>query len=102
MLWLGGREVIAGRMTVGELVAFNAYLVMLGWPMIAFGWVTNLLQRGLASWGRMLEVLDAPPAIVDAARAPDVASAALAGGHRDPRPDLRLRRAPPVLQRHRR
>src|SRR5205085_6405341 len=35
---------------------------------IAFGWVTNLLQRGLASWGRMLEVLDAPPAIVDGAR----------------------------------
>jgi subfamily B ATP-binding cassette protein MsbA len=41
---------------------------MLGWPMIAFGWVTNLLQRGLASWGRMLEVLDAPPAIVDGRR----------------------------------
>jgi ATP-binding cassette, subfamily B, multidrug efflux pump len=38
---------------------------MLGWPMIAFGWVTNLLQRGMASWKRMLEVLDAPPAIVD-------------------------------------
>jgi ATP-binding cassette subfamily B protein len=41
---------------------------MLGWPMIAFGWVTNLLQRGSASWGRMLEVLDAPPAIVDGPR----------------------------------
>ena len=60
VLWLGGREVIAGRLTVGEFVAFNAYLAMLGWPMIAFGWVTNLLQRGSASWGRMLEVLDAP------------------------------------------
>ena len=68
VLWLGGREVIAGRLTVGEFVAFNAYLAMLGWPMIAFGWVTNLLQRGLASWGRMLEVLDAPPAIVDGGR----------------------------------
>ena len=45
-------------MTVGELVAFNAYLVMLAWPMIAFGWVTNLLQRGRASWGRMLEVME--------------------------------------------
>jgi ATP-binding cassette subfamily B multidrug efflux pump len=68
VLWLGGREVIAGRLTIGEFVAFNAYLAMLGWPMIAFGWVTNLLQRGSASWGRMLEVLDAPPAIVDGSR----------------------------------
>jgi ATP-binding cassette subfamily B protein len=65
VLWLGSREVIGGRMTVGELVAFNTYLMMLGWPMIAFGWVTNLLQRGMASWKRMLEVLDAVPAIAD-------------------------------------
>ena len=36
---------------------------MLSWPMIAFGWVTNMLQRGMASWKRMLEVLDAEPAI---------------------------------------
>jgi ATP-binding cassette, subfamily B, multidrug efflux pump len=67
VLWIGSREVIAGRMTVGALVAFNAYLMMLGWPMIAFGWVTNLLQRGMASWKRMLQVLDAAPAIVDPA-----------------------------------
>jgi ATP-binding cassette, subfamily B, multidrug efflux pump len=67
VLWLGGREVVNGRITVGELVAFNAYLVMLGWPMIAFGWVTNLLQRGMASWKRMLEVIDAVPAIRDEA-----------------------------------
>jgi ATP-binding cassette subfamily B protein len=65
VLWLGSREVIANRMTVGELVAFNTYLMMLAWPMIAFGWVTNLLQRGMASWKRMLEVLDAEPAIAD-------------------------------------
>jgi ATP-binding cassette subfamily B protein len=65
VLWLGARDVIAGRMSVGQLVAFNAYLVMLAWPMIAFGWVTNLLQRGRASWGRMLEVMDTPPAIAD-------------------------------------
>jgi ATP-binding cassette subfamily B protein len=65
VLWIGSRAVIAGRMTVGELVAFNTYLMMLGWPMIAFGWVTNLLQRGMASWKRMLEVLDAVPAITD-------------------------------------
>ena len=65
VLWQGSREVIAGRITVGELVAFNAYLVMLAWPMIAFGWVTNMLQRGTASWKRMLEMLDVPPAIAD-------------------------------------
>jgi ATP-binding cassette subfamily B multidrug efflux pump len=68
VLWLGGREVIAGRLTIGQFVAFNAYLAMLGWPMIAFGWVTNLIQRGSASWLRMLEVLDTPPAIVDGPR----------------------------------
>jgi ATP-binding cassette subfamily B multidrug efflux pump len=66
VLWLGSREAIAGRITVGEFVAFNAYLVMLSWPMIAFGWVTNILQRGMASWKRMLEVLDAKPEIDDA------------------------------------
>jgi ATP-binding cassette subfamily B protein len=65
VLWLGSREVIAGRLTVGGFVAFNAYLVMLSWPMIAFGWVTNMVQRGLASWTRMLDVLDAVPDIAD-------------------------------------
>ena len=65
VLWLGSRDVIAGEMTVGELVAFNSYLMMLGWPMIAFGWVTNLIQRGMASWKRMLEVLDVPPLVAD-------------------------------------
>ena len=65
VLWLGSRDVVAGRMTVGDLVAFNAYLMMLSWPLIAFGWVTNLLQRGMASWKRMLEILDEVPAITD-------------------------------------
>jgi ATP-binding cassette subfamily B multidrug efflux pump len=65
VLWLGSREVIGGRITLGEFVAFNAYLVMLSWPMIAFGWVTNMLQRGMASWKRMLEIIDTVPAIRD-------------------------------------
>ncbi len=65
VLWLGGREVVRGRMSVGEFVAFNSYLTMLSWPMIAFGWVTNMLQRGMASWKRMLEVFDTVPAIQD-------------------------------------
>jgi ATP-binding cassette, subfamily B, multidrug efflux pump len=65
VIWLGTREVVRGRITVGEFVAFNAYLTMLSWPMIAFGWVTNMLQRGMASWKRMLEVLDTEPGIAD-------------------------------------
>jgi ATP-binding cassette subfamily B multidrug efflux pump len=66
VLWLGSRRVVARQMTIGELVAFNAYLTMLGWPMIAFGWVSNLLQRGMASWKRLLQVLDVQPLISDA------------------------------------
>jgi ATP-binding cassette, subfamily B, multidrug efflux pump len=65
VLWLGSRRVVTGQMTIGELVAFNAYLTMLGWPMIAFGWVSNLLQRGMASWKRLLEILDAQPLVSD-------------------------------------
>jgi ATP-binding cassette, subfamily B, multidrug efflux pump len=65
VLWLGSRAVITHRITLGEFVAFFAYLTMLSWPMIAFGWVTNMLQRGMASWKRMLEILDTQPAIRD-------------------------------------
>ncbi len=65
VVWLGSAEVIRGRITIGQFVAFNSYLAMLSWPMIAFGWVTNMLQRGMASWKRMLEVLDTVPAIRD-------------------------------------
>ena len=66
VLWYGSREVIGGRITLGQFVAFNGYLTLLSWPMIAFGWVTNMLQRGMASWKRMLEVLETEPAIADA------------------------------------
>lgn len=68
VLWMGSQYVINGRMTVGEFVAFNAYVVMLAWPMIAFGWVTNMLQRGMAAWQRMLDVLEVDPTIRDSAR----------------------------------
>ena len=64
-LWLGSRDVISGRLTIGELVAFNAYLAQLAWPMIAFGWVTNLLERGMASWKRMLTVMQTVPTVRD-------------------------------------
>ena len=66
VLWLGSRAVITHQITLGQFVAFFAYLTMLSWPMIAFGWVTNMLQRGMASWKRMLEILDTEPAIRDA------------------------------------
>src|SRR6195256_5385294 len=65
-LWIGSRDVINGRITVGQFVAFNSYLTMLSWPVIAFGWVTNMLQRGMASWKRMLDVLETVPQIRDA------------------------------------
>jgi ATP-binding cassette subfamily B multidrug efflux pump len=64
-LWLGSRDVMSKRITVGELVAFNAYLAQLAWPMIAFGWVTNNIERGMASWKRMLVIMDTVPAVRD-------------------------------------
>jgi ATP-binding cassette, subfamily B, multidrug efflux pump len=57
VLWLGGREVLFGRMTVGGFVAFNTYMVQLTWPVIALGWVINIFQRGTASMGRINEIL---------------------------------------------
>ena len=64
-LWLGSRDVMGGRITIGELVAFNAYLAQLAWPMIAFGWVTNNIERGMASWKRMLVIMDTVPDVRD-------------------------------------
>jgi ATP-binding cassette, subfamily B, multidrug efflux pump len=65
VLWYGGREVIGGRMTLGDFVAFNAYLGMLTWPMIALGWVINIVERGSASAGRMNQIFDTQPEIFD-------------------------------------
>ena len=76
VLWIGSRQVIDGRITVGEFVAFNGYVVMLSWPMIAFGWVTNMLQRGMAAWRRMLDVLDVEPSIRDPDAPSTIASSA--------------------------
>src|SRR4051812_12970930 len=67
VIWMGSRDVIQGRITLGQFVAFHSYLLLLSWPMIAFGWVTNMLQRGMASWKRMLEVMETEPAIADEA-----------------------------------
>jgi ATP-binding cassette subfamily B protein len=63
VLWLGGTEVVRGRISVGEFVAFGFYLGLLIWPMIALGWVVNLYQRGAASMGRLNTILDTRPAV---------------------------------------
>jgi ATP-binding cassette subfamily B protein len=65
VLWLGGRRVATGTLTLGDLVAFLMYLGMIGWPLIAFGWITNLFQRAAAAMRRINRVLLAEPAIRD-------------------------------------
>jgi ATP-binding cassette subfamily B multidrug efflux pump len=66
-LMAGGHQVIAHRITVGQFVAFNTYMIMLIWPIIAVGWVINIFQRGTASVKRIDELLQAEPAIDDSA-----------------------------------
>jgi ATP-binding cassette, subfamily B, multidrug efflux pump len=60
VLWLGGRQVLQGTMTLGEFVAFNGYLAMLTWPLMAVGYVVNQYQRGTAALSRVFEILDTP------------------------------------------
>jgi ATP-binding cassette subfamily B protein len=64
---VGGHHVLEGRITVGTFAAFNVYLTYLIWPMIALGWVTNLVQRGLASLGRLMIIFESKPEIDDRA-----------------------------------
>lgn len=56
VVWIGGQEVIAGKMTLGGLLAFLLYLLNLTWPAIALGWVVGLYQQGKASLARLEEV----------------------------------------------
>ncbi len=63
VLWAGGYQVLQGRISLGSFVAFNTYMGMLVWPMIAMGWVVNLMQRGSASLGRINEILRERPSI---------------------------------------
>lgn len=65
ILLIGGYETAQGRMTIGEFTAFNLYLEQLIWPLIAMGYVTNLVQRGAASLKRMSEIMRIEPAIAD-------------------------------------
>ena len=80
VLWLGGREVLLHRMTVGNFVAYNTYMVQLTWPVIALGWVINLFQRGTASLRRINDIFSEKPAITDAAVAADLRNVALIDG----------------------
>ena len=63
VLWLGGLEAIAGRITLGDFVAFGIYVAYLIWPLIALGWVVNLFQRGSASMGRLNKIFETEPAV---------------------------------------
>jgi ATP-binding cassette, subfamily B, multidrug efflux pump len=66
-LLVGGHEVLSGRISVGQFVAFNTYMMMLTWPVIALGWVVNLVQRGTASVIRIDELMKEKPTIDDVA-----------------------------------
>jgi ATP-binding cassette, subfamily B, multidrug efflux pump len=65
ILYAGGLQVIRGELSIGSLSAFLTYLVMLIWPVIAFGWVINLLQQGAASMERLSKIMDTTPDIKD-------------------------------------
>jgi ATP-binding cassette, subfamily B, multidrug efflux pump len=65
VLWLGGRETLMGRISVGQFAAFLTYMIQLTWPVIALGWVINIFQRGTASLARINEILTEKPEIAD-------------------------------------
>ncbi|ABW69029.1 ABC transporter ATP-binding protein [Desulfosudis oleivorans] len=66
VLYVGGRQTIAAQITIGDFVAFLSYLTLITWPMMAMGWVANLMQRGRASLDRINQVLAASPEIKEA------------------------------------
>ncbi len=72
-LLAGGHQVLAHRISVGQFVEFNTYMILLIWPIIAVGWVINLFQRGTASVVRIDELLQAEPAIDDRSADPAIA-----------------------------
>ena len=65
LLSAGGRMVVGGTISLGQFVAFSSYLAMLTWPMMAIGFVVNMLQRGAASMGRLMRIINTLPAIAD-------------------------------------
>ena len=79
-LYLGGREVVHGHISLGSFVAFTVYLAMLNWPVVALGWVINLFQRGMASFRRLVEILEVEPSIQSPPHPHRPAAAAERGG----------------------
>ncbi|MCK4679713.1 ATP-binding cassette domain-containing protein, partial [bacterium] len=73
IIYFGGSRVMLGDITTGDLVAFTSYLGILTWPMIAMGWVVNVLQRGAASMGRINRILEVTPEIADHENAVELA-----------------------------
>jgi ATP-binding cassette subfamily B protein len=65
VLWVGGRGVLEGRLSLGVLVAFSGYVAYLSWPTMALGWVLAIVRRGLTALGRVTEILDTRPGIAD-------------------------------------
>jgi len=72
VLWIGGREVLAGRMQIGAFTAFNIYMMQLTFPIIALGWVVSIFQRGTASLVRLNEILHEKAEVKDQAQAKDL------------------------------
>ena len=68
VIYIGGMKVIDSHMSIGTLTAFFGYLILLIWPMIAFGWVTNILQQGAASMARLSKIMQTEPEIQDSSR----------------------------------
>jgi ATP-binding cassette subfamily B protein len=65
VLVIGGRLTILNTISTGDFVAFNSYLLLLTWPMMALGWMVNLFQRGSASLGRIQAILNTTPDVLD-------------------------------------
>lgn len=65
ILWLGGSKVVAGELSLGDLVAMNLYVGLLAWPTMSIGWMLSLWQRGIAAWHRIGDILAAEPALTD-------------------------------------
>ncbi len=68
VLWMGGGMVIRGEMTAGQFVQFNAYLMMMGWPIVGLGWTLTIFQRGSTSYKRLEEFWREPARIADVQR----------------------------------
>jgi ATP-binding cassette subfamily B protein len=79
-LLVGGHEVLTNRISPGQFVEFNTFMILLIWPIIAVGWVVNLFQRGTASVQRIDELLQAEPAINDSSADPAIQADAVLSG----------------------